>query len=819
MAFLELRSNLKFLNLPDARRAACVREKPDCIVLAPREGLTPSLAPPVRIFLGTEPGQYRAERVFVWSIEQSRDPSRVYEVYLMKDLAGFDRRGWTTGFTNYRFAVPHLAGATGRAIFNDVDEAYTGDPGELFDLDMGGHGYLATSDSETSVMLIDCERMAPIWTLECAQKKMKKQVLATTLEVRGIRGDLPPEWTARDEEFEEGRSKLQHWTTLQTQPWRPVPGRFVYQPNPTGELWFDLKRSADAAGFQVFTAKRTSSLYTSLIERLRAAPRRARRAGPRAAGEGLRALIAGSGARTLLDFALVGAGEESPSRVEPSVTRYDLASPPPPEELPARFDGVVCAEVLEYLPDDDVPWVVDGLFERAEMFVYAVVGNDSRTAALTDGSQLPSQPRPGSWWCEVFEAASQRRPEVYWALELAGRDTKGRTTRQLRDGGRLLGGAPTVWVLSDEQRENTTQAMALADALGWTYQRKDLRFTALARLPAVLLGASRRGLDRTSRAVIRPPWPDVVVAAGRRTAPVAHWIREQALGRTRLVQLGRRGAEVADSFDAVVSPAYARLWPHPRRIETTALLTRSTSKRLARADEGLREELGEAPRPLVVLLVDAPNGRRRLSPETARYLGEQVRDVTQVAGGSVYALAGAGTDEAAVVALSRGLGDSGVVHRRRRGSKANGYSNLLELADAVVVPGDDELLLSEAAASGKPVYLAPVSERWLGPADALRKWVDRRANARPTNRRGTPRPQQGLEYLCARLIDRGIVSPPVDLGELHRALYRLRIALPLGVPLQTGARPVLSEADEVARGVRTLLGHSSFDGPSEPSVE
>src|SRR3990172_8724295 len=216
MAFLELRSNLKFLNLPDARRAACVREKPDCIVLATREGLTPSLAPPVRIFLGTEPGQYRAERVFVWSIEQSRDPSRVYEVYLMKDLAGFDRRGWTTGFTNYRFAVPHLAGATGRAIFNDVDEAYTGDPGELFDLDMGGHGYLATSDSETSVMLIDCERMAPIWTLEFAQKKTKKQVLATTLEVRGIRGDLPPEWTARDEEFDEGRSKLHHSTTLQT---------------------------------------------------------------------------------------------------------------------------------------------------------------------------------------------------------------------------------------------------------------------------------------------------------------------------------------------------------------------------------------------------------------------------------------------------------------------------------------------------------------------------------------------------------------------------------------------------------------------------
>ena len=72
----------------------------------------PSPLPPVRIFLGTEEGQYRAERVFVWSILQVRDPARVYEIHLMKNLAGFDRRGWRTGFTCYRFAIPDFAGRT-----------------------------------------------------------------------------------------------------------------------------------------------------------------------------------------------------------------------------------------------------------------------------------------------------------------------------------------------------------------------------------------------------------------------------------------------------------------------------------------------------------------------------------------------------------------------------------------------------------------------------------------------------------------------------------------------------------------------------------
>ena len=90
------------------------REQPDLVVLGVEPGHAPSPLPPVRIFLGTEEGQYRAERVFVWSILQVRDPARVYEIHLMKNVAGFDRRGWRTGFTCYRFAIPDFAGGRAR---------------------------------------------------------------------------------------------------------------------------------------------------------------------------------------------------------------------------------------------------------------------------------------------------------------------------------------------------------------------------------------------------------------------------------------------------------------------------------------------------------------------------------------------------------------------------------------------------------------------------------------------------------------------------------------------------------------------------------
>ena len=73
----------------------------------------------MRIFLGSERAQHRAERVFVWSIEQVRDPSRRYEIFLMRDLPGFRDRRWTTGFTNYRFAIPHFCAGRARALATD----------------------------------------------------------------------------------------------------------------------------------------------------------------------------------------------------------------------------------------------------------------------------------------------------------------------------------------------------------------------------------------------------------------------------------------------------------------------------------------------------------------------------------------------------------------------------------------------------------------------------------------------------------------------------------------------------------------------------
>jgi mitochondrial fission protein ELM1 len=298
-----------------------------------------------------------------------------------------------------------------------------------------------------------------------------------------------------------------------------------------------------------------------------------------------------------------------------------------------------------------------------------------------------------------------------------------------------------------------------------------------------------------------------VIAAGRRTAPVALWIREQAAGRTRLVQLGRKGADFAELFDLAVTPGYCRLFPHPKRIETSATLHAVSRARLEEAAGRWKQRLEAAPAPRIALLAGGTSGQYYVAARLARRLAQDVMRMARDAGGSVFATTSRRLKPAAADVLADALAEAALVHRWKPDDDDNPYLGFLALADAIVITGDSESMLAEAAALGRPVYVYPLPERLsFRMLRGLRELVVARAQALPPNQRGTVRPQRGLEYLCARLIERGIVRPTRDLDRLHQALYRRGVAKPFGAPLATATGAPLDDFGSVIARVRALMG-------------
>ena len=789
------------------------RAVPERIVLPVREGAEPSSKPPVRIFLGTEASQYRAERIFVWSIEQVRDPGRVYEIYLMKHLAGFNRRFWTTSFTNHRFAVPHFAGGAGRAIWNDVDQIYLADPGELFDLDLGGHGYLAISETETSVMLMDCARMLEVWPIDLVQSHVKKSLVARALEVDALYGRLAPEWNARDEEeYEEGRTRLLHYTTLHTQPWRPFPEAFFYQQNPVGHLFFDLEKSANETGFQVFSREHPSQFLAEVLRESAAHSDAATTPSMGLLDGTVSELIGRAQASSLLEL-VPGTGEDdSPDGSRWGVartTRTGLASVLRLDAPARSYDGVVCLQGLEDIPSDDVPWVVDELFRHAGRFVFAAVR--CPTTPSDPGFMMPPPGTAGlpTWWVYEFEAAAARRPEIHWEIAIVNEADGIPREVEYRFGGRFLGETPpSVWVVTDAEPDHVGEARALAEELGWPWTQIDLESGARARVADALFGSSRLRLAAPDADRLVPPWPDLVITAGGRAAPGARWIRKQSRCRTRIVQVGGASGSPGEDCDLVVTPDYERPYPDPRRVNTTLPLARLTSARLEEAAQRWKSFADEIGHARIVLLVGGESPDHEITPELARALGRDVAEMATRAGACVLVNTGVAVSRSAVEALRKALGASVA------GFQAGG--DLLvypALTDAIVVTGDSPIRIAQACEAGVPVSIYPVPERHSGLGGAATKLVGAvseavvsRAYARPRNWRGAVRPQKRLEHLAARLVAAGLVQPRRDLGRLLEALVDQGRARRFDGTL--GGTPPRPDADvaRVAQRVRTLLG-------------
>ena len=93
--------------------------------------------------------------------------------------------------------------------------------------------------------------------------------------------------------------------------------------------------------------------------------------------------------------------------------------------------------------------------------------------------------------------------------------------------------APTVWCLLGRKAGDNTQVRALAAALGWPAEEKQIFARPTELLVHFQSGPTLAGIDVDASSPLTAPWPDVVISAGRRNEPVARWIRSQSGGRTR----------------------------------------------------------------------------------------------------------------------------------------------------------------------------------------------------------------------------------------------------------------------------------------------
>lgn len=347
----------------------------------------------------------------------------------------------------------------------------------------------------------------------------------------------------------------------------------------------------------------------------------------------------------------------------------------------------------------------------------------------------------------------------------------------------------SIWVLFGRRAGDNRQLAALAEATGLPWSQKRLDFADLAKPREVLREGSVKALTPETRAPLHAPFPDVVLAAGRWSAPVALAIRAASGGRTRLVHIGRPWAPL-DWFDLVVTTAQYGLPPRANVVMNRLPLTAPC---LLEA-EATTAALDALPRPRLTVLVGGDSPPRVLDAAAARAVAADALARARKQGGSLLVATSPRTSPAAVAALREAFANADVpLMLSVFGEGWNAYRAFLCTADGFLVTDDSAAMAAEAAMAGAPVALHPLPRR---PSRKMRRVAMLRAamSVTPTTR-----------ALFERLIDRGRVTAVRDLDRFFQGLRADGLLSGGGGARATAAR----ELRDTALRVRRLIARDS----------
>ena len=364
---------------------------------------------------------------------------------------------------------------------------------------------------------------------------------------------------------------------------------------------------------------------------------------------------------------------------------------------------------------------------------------------------------------------------------------------------------PRVWLLMGHRTGDNSQVLALGESLGWPFEIKRFVYTSWERLVNLPISSSLAGVDKRRSSALAPPWPDLVITAGRRNEPIARWIRKRGVGRVRLVHVGRPWAAI-ESWDLVVTTPQYRLPRLPNVLHNETPLHRVTAARLAQEATAWRARIAHLPRPYVAVLAGGNSGPYPFDRVSGARLAREASAFANARGGSLLVTTSARTQAATVEALFAGIQAPAFLYRWSPRAEDNPYFAFLGLADRLIVTADSISMMTEACATGRPVYLFDTGTG----RTSMRE--DRRSEPEPLRERLSRAHLRGFVYRQTMIY--GPTRWTRDIRIIQRRLVEAGRAVWLGDAEPSAAPPPLEDVARAVARVRSLFQPAALQRPA-----
>jgi mitochondrial fission protein ELM1 len=249
----------------------------------------------------------------------------------------------------------------------------------------------------------------------------------------------------------------------------------------------------------------------------------------------------------------------------------------------------------------------------------------------------------------------------------------------------------TAWAVTTGETGMRTQARGLAAALAGHVIEK-----------TAPKGWLQRWYAPSTSDIFEPPWPDIIITCGRRSARFGMALRKRMPAETLAVHIQDPRAP-ASAFDLIVAMDHDRIRAGRNVIKVATALHDLTPARLAEAADAWRARLAPYGRPLAGVMIGGSTARQAFTLSHGRRLLAGLQRL-RAAGISLAIIPSRRTPEAVNALLRHAFASDPRVFHWRVGDD-NPYRAVLALADRLVVTSDSVSMISEALATSSPVEI------------------------------------------------------------------------------------------------------------------
>ncbi len=264
-----------------------------------------------------------------------------------------------------------------------------------------------------------------------------------------------------------------------------------------------------------------------------------------------------------------------------------------------------------------------------------------------------------------------------------------------------------TWIIIDDKAGNANQAIAVAKAMGSSYETKKLVYNFLASLPNRLKFDSLMGIDFSHSSSLEPPYPDLVISSGRKTAAVSNYIKLHS-PKSFVVHLMNPDLDF-NKFDLVCLPLHDKSPKHDKyknifyTIGAPAFLDKI---KIEQEGERLKQDLRDLNGPFICLMIGGKTKVGEYSQKELSWLVTKANALAKSVNGSLLITTSRRTNQNISQALQDNITVPYFLYNWHQPSiQYNPYLGYLSLSDYFIVTGDSVSICSEVLGSGKPVYI------------------------------------------------------------------------------------------------------------------